>query len=177
MFAYTCQYRLAGNIYETQFYIGEAQMADAVVKATALQAALSELQTGDVEYLAQTVTRLSSPYETQTIIPAYPNGQGVGTTAPSITFLLFSFYSVDAVGKTTHRIRGFVNNDTTDLGKFSVYSTGAGDIDGTSGVATADAAYAGFELAVVTNSVNRLGQHLAASRVVSIGSKRATRRL
>jgi hypothetical protein len=177
MFNFYLQYRLAGNIFENRYYLIADTVSEAKSQAGLIIDAQKSIQTSDVEYLSAVVTDCADPY-TSTPLEAIPtNGEMVGATMPAISFLQFLFRPAEGRGKTTHRIRGSAANDYTDLGTFNVNSTGQGDFDGSSGVATTEPAYNLFELAVKSNTCNANGTRLNPSGLITIGAKRATRRL
>jgi len=180
MFTFTVQYRLAGNIFESKYYLPQEAATDAVVAGTAIFGALRQMQTVDVEYLSLILRDMTAPYNAQVIdIPATDvNGQvGGEATMPAITFLEFVFLKAVGRGKVTHYIRGCGANDITDLGKWNYSSRGVGDFDAGATVPLASAVYNGFADSVELHSCDPNGNGIVATGVVSIGSRRATRRL
>lgn len=175
----TMQYRLAGNLFDNKYYLPDVTPESAIASLVAIQTAAAQFQTPDVEYVSGTITDIESPYATQSVPFEILNGQADGEpTMPSITFLEFVFYPTNERGKTTHRIRGCAANDITDLGVFNAQSVGDGDIDGSgAGGVVANSAYLGYLAAVVEFSVDRNQRPLTFSTRVSVGAKRATRRL
>lgn len=171
------QYRLAGNIFESKFYIPQTQLAEAHTAANEILTGMSLVQTSDVEYLAATLTFMAPPFTATPLLLSVVNGVAVGSTAPSITFLVFTFRPVVGSGKVTHYIRGYAANDYTDLGVWNIGSTGLGDVDGSSTIPAEYTAYGSLESSIADNSSNRGGEQLVGTHRISIGSRRATKRL
>jgi hypothetical protein len=173
----TITYRLAGNLFDNKYFINSTSEADAISSLVSIQEATAVFQTPDVEYVSAQVTDLESPYSTASVLLTVLNGQATGEpTMPAITFLEFVFHTIGQRGTTTHKIRGCAANDVTDLGVFNAHSGGAGDPDSSTPTA-GGTAYTSYLGAVVENSTDRNLRALSASSRVSVGSKRATRRL
>jgi len=177
-YSLTLTYRLAGNLFSNQYYLPDAELADAVTSAQAIQTAQAALQTQDVEYVTATLVDQLSPYASHPVVIQENRGTVAGQpTAPAITFLEFVFYPIANRGKTTHRVRGYAANDFTDLGVWSVNSGARGDYDNNAGSPLIDPSYAAYTATVANLTVDRNAQQLVPSERVSIGSKRATARL
>jgi hypothetical protein len=172
------QYRLQGNLFENKYYIQGADNGAAETALAEIITAMSVIQTADVEYVSALLTQVEGDHTQHPVEPPVVNGTSDARfTANGLTFLEFVFFSTFERGKTTHRIRGYNSDTAAALGVFNANTSGRGDQGNPSDTSVVDPGYAGYLAAVVTNSVNQNFQPLAASSRVSIGAKRATKRL
>lgn len=178
MYALTIQYRLAGNLYENRYYLGQTVEAEAITAATAVFQAQRLVQTTDVEYVNVFITSQEAPYAT---IPLAIDGADVngertgGATGPALTFLVFTFRKTEGRGTVKHLIRGYEINVATDLGVFNALSAGRGDPDSDSANAGWSESYTQYLTAVSNNTVDPNGGDIQLEQRLSIGSKRAGR--
>jgi len=173
------QQRLAGNIFENRYYLSGTDLADGIAKAQDIVTAHSLLQTADVEYVSGLLTDTLGAHVSTPFTPVVDRGSAAGSnvTLPSGTFLQFVFFSTTQKGKVSHRIRGCASNSATELGVFTIDTTGAGDPDIDAGAIPLTTIYDQYALAVATLTVDPNFHAIAASSRVAVGFKRATNRL
>jgi hypothetical protein len=179
-YIFTLQQRLFGNLYDNRYYIQAADDGAATSICDAIVTGHAAIQSGDVEYLAGLVTLNEGDHHSFAYTPVSTNGgQTGGQTLPGQVFLEFVFFATTGKKKVTHRIRGVFANSVTELGVFSVLSTGIGDYDGSSAITTSPAftGYASYLDAIASNSFSPDYVTLTGSPRVSVGSKRAGRAL
>jgi hypothetical protein len=177
-FVGSVQYRLQGNIFENRYFITGADVGSGETALASIITAMSLVQTADVEYVGALLTEAEGNHIIHPVQPPVTNGTSDARfTANSITFLEFVFFSTDEKGKVTHRIRGYNSTSVPALGVFNVNSSGVGDYGNPASPAVLDPSFASYLAAVVANSRDQHYGAISGSSRVSIGAKRATRRL
>lgn len=179
-YIFTLQQRLFGNLYDNRYYIQAADDGAATSVCDAIVTGHAAIQTGDVEYLAGLVTINEGDHHSFAYSPVVTNGaQGGSHTLPGQVFLEFLFFATAGKKKVTHRVRGCDSTSATELGVFSVLTSGLGDYDGTGSISGAVlfVGYADYLDAVAGNSYTPDYVTVTGSPRVSVGSKRAGRAL
>jgi hypothetical protein len=172
------QYRLQGNIFENRYFIPGDDVSSGQTALAQIISAMALIQTADVEYVGALLTEAEGDHVIHPVQPPVTNGQSDARfTANSITFLEFVFFSTTEKGKVTHRIRGYNSTAVPALGVFNVNSSGVGDFGNPASPTVLDPGFASYLAAVVTNSRDQHYGSISGSSRVSIGAKRATRRL